>query len=168
LLVGVCLLFAILVPEQPLRAINTGWLRFALFLVCFLLGSGIMLHLYGLFYDPPPARLTRYALYYVMGLGMTASISPVGLLGVQRVHVLDVEITAQEAGLTSVLSLAVTFTAIFLLVKHYTYCLQPQAPPPFSPPSAPSTPGSDGKHKPEITGTGGGGGTINPAADTSS
>jgi hypothetical protein len=109
-------------PEESLRRFDTAWLRAILLLGCSLFASLVALNLYTLWYDPPAIRMMKYAMYFIMGAGSIASITPFGLKGVQRFQGLGVEITTQEAGNATAVCLAVTFSALFFFAILYCVC----------------------------------------------
>lgn len=100
-----------LIPTETLARIDTRLLRGLLFLCIALFAALVGLNLYGLWYDPPPVRMARRIIHYVMAVGATATLSPFALLGLQRFEGFGIIITVQEASLCSAVTISSCFVA---------------------------------------------------------
>jgi hypothetical protein len=110
----------LILPEEMLKRFDAAWLRAALFMATAAALSLIAIQLYHLWHDPPPLRMTRHVMYYVEGLGFTATFSPLGIFGLQKFEGLGIAVTLQEAGSTSAIMLIATIAGLVMLNQHYT------------------------------------------------
>ncbi|AMV30161.1 hypothetical protein VT84_37560 [Gemmata sp. SH-PL17] len=109
-------------PEEAMKRFDTVWFRIVLLLVCTLLAALIGVELYSLWHDPPAKRMIRHLVVYVMGVGGLSSVSPFGLLGLQKFQGFGIEVTAQDATSATALSIGMTFLALIILGVVYVLC----------------------------------------------